>query len=215
MRGIIYKDLCDNFLVWKNLVSYFFYFVIIVGGAILSNDSAYSFILLLIMLSLIGASAIESSAEQEEAADFDRLLISFPIKKEEVVIAKYVLSLIFIAVGSAMSLVITVLHVLTGGVLDFSQGLPIWGLGVCLSLIFAGVSYIGYMLFGKRKGTILYVLLVVIFAGIYGSMQVIFGIERFVQMDKTPLLLAGLPISVFVFAASCMISIRIYKKKFS
>lgn len=213
MRGIIYKDLCDNFLVWKNLAAYFFALIFIIGGTIIAADSQYYFILLILMACLIGTCAMESSAEQDEVANFNRLLISFPVSKEEIVIAKYILALVFIAAANGMSLIITVIHVLIDGVLDFSQALPIWALGVYLSLIFSGISYIGYMMLGKKKGTIIYVLLVIIIAGAYGSMHVIYGIEKFVQMDKTLLLLIGLPVSVLLFALSCMISIQIYKKK--
>lgn len=213
MRGIIYKDLCDNFLVWKNLAGYLFAIIFIIGGTILAADSQYYFILLVLITCLIGTCAMESSVEQDEAANFNRLLISFPVLKEEIVIAKYILALMFIAAANGMSLIITVVHVLIGGVLDFSQALPIWGLGVYLSLIFSGISYIGYMVFGKQKGTIIYVLLIIVIAGVYGSMHAIYGIEEFVQMDKTLLLLIGLPVSVLLFTSSCMISIRIYKKK--
>ncbi len=61
----------------------------------------------------------------------------------------------------------------------------------------------------------MYVAMIMIIAGAYGAMHAVYGIERFVQMDKTLLLLAGIPVSILVFVLSCMISIRIYKKKFS
>ena len=215
MRGIIYKDLCDNFLVWKNLASYLFGLVFIIGATVLVSDSEYYFVLLILMVCLIGTCAMESSVEQDEAANFDRLLISFPVTKEEIVIAKYILGLVFIAVASRMSLIITVIHVLSGGALDPSQAFSIWVLGIYLSLIFSGITYVGYMVFGKRRGTITYVAMIMIIAGAYGAMHAVYGIERFVQMDKTRLLLAGIPVSILVFVLSCMISIRIYKKKFS
>lgn len=215
MRGIIYKDLCDNFLVWKNLASYLFGLVFIIGATVLVSDSEYYFVLLILMVCLIGTCAMESSVEQDEAANFDRLLISFPVTKEEIVIAKYILALVFIAVASGMSLIITVIHVLSGGALDPSQAFSIWVLGIYLSLIFSGITYVGYMVFGKRRGTITYVAMIMIIAGAYGAMHAVYGIERFVQMDKTRLLLAGIPVSILVFVLSCMISIRIYKKKFS
>ena len=67
-------------------------------------------------------------------------------------------------------------------------------------------------IFGKRIGTIVFVVLIAVAAGAYGSLSVIFGIVKFVQMDKTLLLCAGFPVSVLVFAVSCLISIFVYKK---
>ena len=93
----------------------------IIGATILVSDSEYYFVLLILMVCLIGTCAMESSVEQDEAANFDRLLISFPVTKEEIVIAKYILGLVFIAVASGMSLIITVIHVLSNGALDPSQ----------------------------------------------------------------------------------------------
>ena len=192
MRGIIYKDLYDNFLIWKNLASYLFGVAAILVSVVLLPDSEYYFILLILMLNFIGSCAMEASVEQDDASNFNRLLISFPVTKKEIVIARYILALIFIAVSNLLGLGITVIHVLIGGALGFREAFSIWLLGLCVSLIFAGISYIGYISFGKRKGTI----------------------EQFVQMDKTLLLCAGFPVSVLVFALSCMISIEIYKRKF-
>ena len=214
MRGIIYKDLYDNFLIWKNLASYLFGVAAILVSVVLLPDSEYYFILLILMLNFIGSCAMEASVEQDDASNFNRLLISFPVTKKEIVIARYILALIFIAVSNLLGLGITVIHVLIGGALGFREAFSIWLLGLCVSLIFAGISYIGYISFGKRKGTWLFIFLVVVIATGYGSMSAIYGIEQFVQMDKTLLLCTGFPVSVLVFALSCMISIEIYKRKF-
>ncbi len=215
MRGIIYKDLYDNFRIWKNLASYIFALIFVGGWAFLFSESEYYFVLLIMVIVLCGACAVESSAEQDEAANFNRLLISFPVTKEEIVIAKYILALIFIAGANILSLIVTVIHVMIVGTLNFSEALPVWAVGVCVSFFITGIIYIEYFIFGKRIGTIVFVVLIAVAAGAYGSLSVIFGIEKFVQMDKTLLLCAGFPVSVLVFAVSCLISIFVYKKKYS
>ncbi len=215
MRGIIYKDLYDNFRIWKNLASYIFGLVIIAGWGLLFSESEYYFVLLIMVIVLIGACGMESTMEQDESANFNRLLISFPVTKAEIVIAKYILALIFIAGANFLSLATTVFHVVFVGPLGFSEALPIWGVGVGASFVISGIIYIEYFLFGKRIGTIIFVVFIAVAAGAYGSLSVIFGIEKFVQMDKTFLLCAGLPLSVLVFAGSCLISIFIYKKKYA
>lgn len=78
MRGIIYKDLYDNFLIWKNLASYLFGVAAILVSVVLLPDSEYYFILLILMLNFIGSCAMEASVEQDDASNFNRLLISFP-----------------------------------------------------------------------------------------------------------------------------------------
>lgn len=71
MRGIIYKDLYDNFRIWKNLASYFFALIFVGGWAFLFSESEYYFVLLIMVIVLCGACAVESSAEQDEAANFN------------------------------------------------------------------------------------------------------------------------------------------------
>ena len=72
-----------------------------------------------------------------------------------------------------------------------------------------------YFLFGKKIGTILYVILVVIFAGMYGASSTIFGLDGFIAMDKTQILLIVIPAAFILFALSCLLSIQIYKKRYS
>lgn len=69
-----------------------------------------------------------------------------------------------------------------------------------------------YFLFGKKIGTILYVILAVIFAGMYGASSTIFGLDGFIAMDKTQILLIVIPAAFILFALSCLLSIQIYKK---
>ena len=66
MRGIIYKDLYDNFRIWKNLASYIFALIFVGGWAFLFSESEYYFVLLIMVIVLCGACAVESSAEQDE-----------------------------------------------------------------------------------------------------------------------------------------------------
>ena len=72
-----------------------------------------------------------------------------------------------------------------------------------------------YFLFGKKIGTILYVILAVIFSFIYGASSTIFGLDGFIAMDKTQILLIVIPAAFILFALSCLLSIQIYKKRYS
>ena len=72
-----------------------------------------------------------------------------------------------------------------------------------------------YFLFGKKIGTILYVILAVIFAGMHGASSTIFSLDGFIAMDKTQILLIVIPAAFILFALSCLLSIQIYKKRYS
>ena len=102
MKGIIFKDLYDNFGVWKNLASYIFSFGIVLLVSLFSR-SGYFYGLMVFMTALCGSAAIESSTEQDEISNFNRLLITFPVTKTEIIRAKYILALCFLGVANVFS----------------------------------------------------------------------------------------------------------------
>ena len=96
-----------------------------------------------------------------------------------------------------------------------TEALTVWGLSICVSLVFTGIVYIFYFLLGKKIGTIIYVAAAAILGGMYGSSTVFIGIESYTSMDMAARLWFLLPASLAVFVLSCLLSIQIYKKKYS
>lgn len=47
------------------------------------------------------------------------------------------------------------------------------------------------------------------------SSSTIFGLDGFIAMDKTQILLIIIPAAFILFALSCLLSIQIYKKRYS
>ena len=60
---------------------------------------------------MIGCGASEAATEQEEAANFNKLLITFPVTKAEIVTAKYILGFGFIAVTDLVALLCSLVQV--------------------------------------------------------------------------------------------------------
>ena len=61
---------------------------------------------------------------------------------------------------------------------------------------------------------IIYVVTAGILGGLYGSSSMLFGIDSYTSVDMTVLCFL-LPASAVIFALSCLLSIQIYKKKYS
>lgn len=212
MKGIMLKDLYENFYIKKNLASYIFG-ALFIGLTSIFIDTKYAFILYTMLLTIaFGSSTLEASYEQDEKANFNKLQITFPLTKTEIVISKYLLALMCTGISALIALVYVLANV---HMVTLAEALTVWGLSICVSLVFTGIVYIFYFLLGKKIGTIIYIAAALILGGMYGSSTVFFGIESYTSMDTAVRLWFLLPASAVVFVLSCMLSILIYKKKYS
>ena len=215
MKGIMLKDLYENFYIKKNLASYIFG-TLIIGLAAFFIDTSYAFILYTMLLTIVfGSATLEASYEQDEKANFYKLQFTFPMTKAEIVVSKYLLALICTGISLLIALIYALASVYLRHLVTLTEALTVWGLSICVSLVFTSVVYIFYFLLGKKIGTIIYVAAAAILGGMYGSSTVFFGIESYTSVDTAVRLCFLLPASVVVFVLSCLLSIQIYKKKYS
>lgn len=215
MKGIILKDLYDNFYIKKNLASYIFglAFILLTAGFV---HTPYSFVLYTeVIATILGSCALEAASEQDEKANFDKLQITFPVTKSQIVIAKYLLGLIFLTASNLFSLIHTLLHVFAWHTATFTQGVQIWCTGIAISVFFAAITYVLFFLFSKKMATILYTILAVLIILICSPTAVLLGLDNFIAMDKTRMLCISIPAAFLLFGLSCLISIQIYKKRHS
>lgn len=111
MKGIILKDLYENFRIFKNGVSYLaaVLFLFLLIEAMQTGDLfslKYCFMLITaFVFPLLGCSSIESSLEQDEKVNFDKIQLTFPITKTEIVLSKYILGICFLTICNVFSLI--------------------------------------------------------------------------------------------------------------
>ena len=109
MKGIILKDLYENFRIFKNGVSYLaaVLFLFLLIEAMQTGDLfslKYFFMLITaFVFPLLGCSSIESSLEQDEKVNFDKIQLTFPITKTEIVLSKYILGICFLTICNVFS----------------------------------------------------------------------------------------------------------------
>ena len=213
MKGIILKDLYDNFCIPKNLAAYILGFLVIPFGFILPSAYYYTLIAGMI-LPMFGDCALEYPTEQEEASNFNKLLITFPVSKAQIVTAKYLLGLGFVLVCDFLSLLCSMVQVYIHHTIRLAEALRIWAMGVSISLIFLSVIYVGYFLLGKRWGSIFFIITICLFSFGWGLSSVLVGIEALFNLSYGLvfcLILAG----AVIMTLSCLASIRIYSRKYS
>ena len=155
MKGIMLKDLYENFYIKKNLASYIFG-TLIIGLAAFFLDTSYAFILYTMLLTIVfGSATLEASYEQDEKANFYKLQFTFPMTKAEIVVSKYLLALICTGISLLIALIYALASVYLRHLVTLTEALTVWGLSICVSLVFTSVVYIFYFLLGKKIGTII------------------------------------------------------------
>lgn len=177
MKGIILKDLYDNFCIPKNAAAYIFAGLLTIPVGFLVRSEYYYILFSMIILPLIGGCALEYPTEQEERANFTRLLATFPVSMAQIVTAKYILGLCYAAVCNLLALMCAIAQVYIHHTVSLSEALRIWGIGISISLIFLSLIYVGYFLLGRRWGTVFFIGVTCLIAVIYGVSSALMGIE--------------------------------------
>ncbi len=212
MKGIILKDLYDNFCIPKNAASYIFAALTIIPFGLLVRSEYYYILFSMIILPLIGGCALEYPTEQEERANFTRLLATFPVSMAQIVTAKYILGLCYAAVWNLFALMCGMVQVYIRHTVSLSEALRIWGIGNSISLIFLSLIYVGYFLLGKRWGTIFFFGVTCLIAAVYGASSILVGVEAIFRLSPV-LILCLLLAGAVMLALSRFASVRIYKWK--
>ena len=214
MKGIILKDLYDNFCIPKNAAAHIFAGLITIPVGFLVRSEYYYILFSMIILPLFGGCALEYPTEQEERAHFTKLLATFPVSGAQIVTAKYILGLCYAAVCNLLALMCAMAQVYVHHTVSLSEALRIWGIGISISLIFLSLIYVGYFLLGRRWGTVFFIGVTILIAAVYGASTVLVGVEAVFSLSPVLivcLLLAG----AVMLALSRFASVMIYKWKIS
>ncbi|MDO4600627.1 MAG: ABC-2 transporter permease, partial [[Ruminococcus] gnavus] len=97
MRGIILKDLYEGFCIRKNTLNWTIGLIFISFLTAINSimRGPYGFLLIVVLLSpLMGSSLLQMTAEQDEKSEFDRIQLTYPLTKQEIVFSKYLGGLI-------------------------------------------------------------------------------------------------------------------------
>ena len=221
MKGIILKDLYENFRIFKNGVSYLaaVLFLFLLIEAMQTGDLfslKYFFMLITaFVFPLLGCSSIESSLEQDEKVNFDKIQLTFPITKTEIVLSKYILGICFLTICNVFSLIFVFSFTSSHNKITLQEGLSAWGFGVLFSLVFFAVVNFAFFLLGRKLGLIVYIFIAKLLGGIYGAVYYLKGMEFLMAGDKTMIFIIGIPIGILFVVISFFLSLACYKKRYS
>ena len=218
MRGIILKDLYEGFCIRKNTLNWtigliFISFLMAINSIM---RGPYGFLLIVVLLSpLMGSSLLQMTAEQDEKSEFDRIQLTYPLTKQEIVFSKYLGGLIVQGGMLLYSFLFLLVYVYGYKTLTFEEAISTWGIGVAGSLIYFAVSYMVYFWLGNVKGVIFtFITMAALVIGFIFSVFNI-GVEELVTISRGTLVLVSLFAGVALMVISYFVSLKIYTKKHS
>ncbi|MEG0365828.1 MAG: ABC-2 transporter permease [Coprobacillus sp.] len=215
MKGIIYKDFL-SLLQPKHAMS-ILADIIVTIPIICWFPNIYGLALTcIILLPMTGTSLLQLSMEQDELSEFDKFQLTLPLTKKQIILSKYIAGLLFMGIFAVLSLLVALIYFYnTLGIVDLKVCLQIWLLGVIVGCIFLSISYVGFLLLGNKKGTIVYFALAVVSVVIYIVSYFSFDAMAIFDINHNILLLIGVIITLVLLTVSYFLSVKIYTKRYS
>lgn len=212
MSGIILKDFYEGFKIKKNILNWAFN-ILVFGTLAFTSRSQFSLILLAtICIPLSGSSLLQMNVEQDEICDFNKIQLTLPITKKEIILSKYLSGLFILSLFLLWAFVITLLHIYVYKTTEFTLAMHLFGFGVAIGLFNLAISYFGFILLGNKRGLILYV-----FGGVFSILLFLAGYLpiNFLSWDITIVLVVALIFSIISLIISYYSAIKVYTKKHS
>ncbi len=216
MLGIVKKDFYDTFCIPKNLLaSLGGYLALFIFSFLIGPDRTMMPLILVLCIPMTTVAVLQSALEQDEMVKFDDIMLTYPLTKKEIVLARFIDNLIYVGINIVISFLIMLVYVYGGKTTDLQTGLWYCALGLIVSLVTTAVFSVGFYILGNKKGTILYIALVVVAAIAYGMMQFDFSFTWILNMKPWILFAIGLVIGILSMLGSYWGCVKIYTRHHS
>lgn len=214
MLGIIIKDFYESFCIRKNLIGFIFSYLSL-ALVVFGIKNQYVLILIIVLaLPMTSVSPLQYSMEQDELSKYDKKILTFPLTRKEIILSKIISTYIFAFVSNlVLSLPIVLLYVYCFQVTNISIGLWIFFLGLIMTLVMLPINNIGFFLLGNKKGTILYIIILVAFSIFYILGNTMAEISNVFLNPSLLIILMSLVISIIINIIGYFACLKIYTLK--
>ncbi|MDY3016373.1 MAG: ABC-2 transporter permease [Blautia sp.] len=216
MWGVVKKDFYDTFCIPKNLLSNILGYLAMIILAVLMGQNRYMMMLFVVVcIPMTTISVFQMALEQDEKVQFDEIMLTYPVTKKEIILARFIDNFIYMGINTVISVIMVLGYVYLGKTVDIRTGMFYVAAGIAVSLIATAVFSIGFYLLGNKKGTILYVGMVIIVALFYGLSSRGQWISRIFQTDPRILTGIALILGGLLMAGSYWVCLKIYTRQHS
>lgn len=209
MKGLLVKE----FLGMKNFFIIFLFVVAIcMIPAFVSQDSDFSTGFMIAICIFIGGMMGFTSFAYDKAYGWDSYVLSLPYTRKQLVLSKYLFSLLITGIGAAIGFTVNLILVALGVAQMEPDAWMIVGILACMVGIFISIMIPLMYWFGIEKARII---VIVIFLVPFMLLSIIGGKNGAEGMMETiAMLMEFLPfVSVAALVVSWFVSVRIYTKK--
>lgn len=205
MKGLIIKDILNLRKTFKTTLLIIGFFVIYAYG---TNNPGY----MISMATLILAMMPITSMAYDDMTKWDRYALSMPISRKDIVMSKYILSILLSMVAVLLSFIITYFFILPRSNMDINELLLVAYVIFSISLVFVSIVLPLIYKFGVERTRIISIAVfaiptAIVFAFYKMGLQLPSENQLFFFLKISPLIL------VLVLFSSGLISYGIYKNK--
>lgn len=213
MAGIMLKDLKEAFCLRKNTIAWIFSIIVyLILVAVMPTMYVYV-LCVTVMFPMIGVSILQYSNEQDEISKFDKIMLTYPITKKEIILSKYLSGMLLQVVVFLLDFIMALVFSFGYKVIDFSTAMGFWFVGIIFSFLFMAINYMMFMWLGNKKGTIMYVIFILILAVVYIVTYYNVDVASLFSMNRIVLLVVGFALSILAVVGSYFASVKIYTRK--
>lgn len=217
MLGVITKDLYQNFYIKRKRMGMIVSYIVAMAGVLLfRNEYGFVFSTLFYVPFTLTTTLIQVSSERDAVSNYDKIQLTMPVKKTDVITAKYLLGILYSLFNTGFLFVGLLLHITFVKIISFEIGLYMIIASFLLSLFFIAFNYVTYIVLGS-KGGIVYASFMLAFLLLYYFFPSLIDYERIVKylltMQNSNLIVIGVFISILSVIVSYLISILYYSKK--
>lgn len=214
MKGLIYKDLFVMKQKGQILSVMLNALTAVIIGFCFKNF--YGLALMVVLSIPVGGSAfLQIVMEKEEKTNFEKVYLSLPVTKQEVILARFISSFLFLAIQMVIAFIYMLVFVYGLKVVSLDVGMLVWGAGFVVGTILLALNSIGYHLLGSKKGTFVYL----VFAGLSILIYLIafFGVDvsQVIFLQPIYLMLIGIAFALLCLIISYFVSLKILQRKYS
>lgn len=216
MVGLMLKDFYESFRIKKNLIG-FICSILLYGMVFFLMPSEYIVILLVVLtIPMTSVSPLQYSIEQDELSKFDQMLLTYPISKKTIVMTKILETYIFsFASFLLLSLPVVLLAIYGYHIISLQEGLLVLSISVIFTLIMLPINNAGFLIFGNKKGTILYVVTLVAFVIGFITLNFFVGVEQLLLIPLNRWLLYGSVLAIIINILGYFTCLKIYEIRHS
>ena len=214
MKALIFKDLF--LLKRKKMIISVIINILLTIPIGLMFKNVYAVALMTCLSYPVGASTfLGEIMEVDEKTDFDKIAISLPLTKNEIVMSKWISSSVFLLIHVVIGAIFGIVHNSIYQYTSLQNIMLIVFIGFLVGILLLSINNVGFFLFGSKKGT--YVYIIVLILSVVGYILIYFGIDytSLLTLSVPLLLVLGVLITFLICAMNYFITLKIFIKRYS